>query len=32
MREIKFRVWDKDFKRMHVCGEDIVVKVIRKFL
>lgn len=23
MREIKFRVWDKDLKTMHVCGEDI---------
>jgi uncharacterized phage protein (TIGR01671 family) len=22
MREIKFRVWDKDCKRMHVCGDD----------
>lgn len=20
MREIKFRVWDKDYKKMHVCG------------
>ena len=23
MRKIKFRVWDKDFKKMHVCGSDI---------
>lgn len=23
MREIKFRVWDKDTKHMHICGEDI---------
>ncbi|MDQ0176031.1 YopX family protein [Bacillus chungangensis] len=23
MREVKFRVFDKDTKRMHVCGEDI---------
>lgn len=22
MREIKFRVWDKDCKRMHVCGDN----------
>ncbi len=22
MREIKFRVWDKELKTMHVCGED----------
>ena len=22
MREIKFRVWDKQTKRMHICGED----------
>ena len=22
MREIKFRVWDKDCQRMHVCGEN----------
>jgi uncharacterized phage protein (TIGR01671 family) len=21
MRKIKFRVWDKDMKRMHVCGD-----------
>lgn len=23
MKEYKFRVWDKDTKRMHICGEDI---------
>lgn len=23
MRNIKFRVWDKDLKQMHICGEDI---------
>lgn len=23
MREIKFRVWDKLTKRMHICGEDV---------
>lgn len=23
MRDIKFRVWDKDLKLMHICGEDI---------
>jgi uncharacterized phage protein (TIGR01671 family) len=23
MREIKFRVFDKDLKRMHICGEDV---------
>lgn len=23
MREIKFRVWDKDMKYMHVCGENV---------
>lgn len=22
-REIKFRVWDKDLKKMHVCGENV---------
>ncbi|MBG9756380.1 YopX family protein [Lysinibacillus sphaericus] len=22
MREIKFRVWDKDLKKMHICGEN----------
>ena len=22
MREIKFRVWDKETKKMHICGED----------
>ncbi|MEE4561591.1 YopX family protein [Paenibacillus polymyxa] len=22
-RPIKFRVWDKDLKRMHTCGEDV---------
>ncbi|MCC3381924.1 YopX family protein [Paenibacillus farraposensis] len=22
MRDIKFRVWDKDLKRMHVCGDN----------
>lgn len=22
-RIIKFRVWDKDFKKMHICGEDV---------
>ena len=23
MRDIKFRVWDKETKHMHICGEDI---------
>ena len=23
MRTIKFRVWDKEIKKMHICGEDI---------
>lgn len=23
MRQLKFRVWDKDFKKMHICGEDV---------
>ena len=23
MRDIKFRVWDKLIKRMHICGEDV---------
>lgn len=23
MRNIKFRVWDKDIKRMHICGENV---------
>ena len=23
MREIKFRVWDKGLKRMHICGESV---------
>ena len=23
MREIKFRVWDKECKYMHICGEDV---------
>lgn len=23
MREIKFRVWDKDLKLMHICGDDV---------
>ncbi|WCN39349.1 YopX family protein [Aneurinibacillus uraniidurans] len=22
MRELKFRVWDKDLNKMHVCGEN----------
>ncbi|MHB0944602.1 YopX family protein [Paenibacillus sp. ALE1] len=28
MRDIKFRVWDKDFKNMHVCGEDVHDSII----
>lgn len=23
MRTIKFRVWDKEIKKMHICGEDV---------
>ena len=23
MRDIKFRVWDKETKHMHICGEDV---------
>lgn len=23
MKHLKFRVWDKDLRKMHVCGEDI---------
>ncbi len=23
MRLVKFRVWDKDYKKMHICGEDV---------
>ena len=23
MREYKFRVWDKETKHMHICGEDV---------
>lgn len=23
MRDIKFRVWDKELKKMHICGEDV---------
>lgn len=23
MRNIKFRVWDKDLKQMHTCGQDV---------
>lgn len=23
MREYKFRVWDKDTKHMHICGDDV---------
>ncbi|QSX20013.1 YopX family protein [Priestia megaterium] len=23
MKEVKFRVWDKDLSKMHICGEDV---------
>jgi uncharacterized phage protein (TIGR01671 family) len=23
MRQIKFRVWDKELQKMHICGEDV---------